>query len=146
MVRKQNYDSPWKTIVEKHFAECIEFYYPDLYVKIDWEQPFRFLDQELSQIQPKSKSSGRRVDKLAEVQLLDGSIEWVLIHIEIQGQKDDEFPFRMFVYHYRLLDKYNRHPVSLAILTDPHPNWRPQQTPCSCAGRSGNLGCQHTKY
>ncbi len=38
-----------------------------------------------------------------------------------------EFPVRMFVYHYRIFDKYNRREVvSFAVLGDDNPNWRPQ--------------------
>jgi hypothetical protein len=63
---------------------------------------------------------GRRyADKLAEVYTLDGAKAWVLVHIEIQGQPDPAFAERMYVYHYRLFDRYRRDVVSLAVLTDP---------------------------
>lgn len=45
--------------------------------------------------------------------------------VEVQNQPDAEFPRRMFVYHYRLLDRYNRSVVSLAVLGDPRIDWRP---------------------
>ena len=49
----------------------------------------------------------------------------VLIHVEVQGYPDREFPERMFVYHYRIYDRYRRDIVSLAVLTDPDPSFRP---------------------
>ncbi len=33
----------------------------------------------------------------------------------------------MFVYHYRIFDRYNRQVVSLAVLADDRPNWRPDR-------------------
>ena len=49
----------------------------------------------------------------------------VLIHLEIQGQYERAFPGRMYVYNYRIFDKYGYPVVSLAILGDDDPNWRP---------------------
>ena len=50
----------------------------------------------------------------------DGQETWVLIHIEVQAQVDADFSERMFVYHYRLFDRFRRPVVSLAILGDEH--------------------------
>ncbi len=33
----------------------------------------------------------------------------------------------MFVYHYRIFDHYNRQVMSLAVLGDDHPRWRPDR-------------------
>ncbi|WP_295588390.1 cytosolic protein [uncultured Lamprocystis sp.] len=69
---------------------------------------------------------GRRfADKLIKVRLLDGSEEWLLVHIEVQGQRDLAFAKRMFVYAYRLYDRYDREIVSLAVLADTVHGWRP---------------------
>ncbi|MCG8353364.1 MAG: hypothetical protein MI924_36830 [Chloroflexales bacterium] len=38
--------------------------------------------------------------------------------IEIQGQEETAFAERMFVYHYRLFDRYHHPIVSLAVLGD----------------------------
>ncbi len=71
---------------------------------------------------------GRRLaDKLVQVWRRDGAEAWVLIHIEVQGQEEAAFPQRMFVYHYRLFDRYNRPVVSLAVLGDDRATWRPNQ-------------------
>jgi len=48
-----------------------------------------------------------------------------LIHLEVQGEPEDVFPQRMFVYSYRTYDKYQKQIASCAILTDPDPDWRP---------------------
>jgi hypothetical protein len=38
---------------------------------------------------------------------------WVLIHVEVQTTRDAEFPLRMYVYHYRIFDRYNKPVASL---------------------------------
>ena len=49
------------------------------------------------------------------------------MHIEVQGQRDADFARRMFVYAYRLFDRYAREIVSLAVPADPTPGWRPRR-------------------
>ena len=51
---------------------------------------------------------------------------WLLIHIEIQSQYEAGFERRMFLYHYRIFDLYNLQVVSLVVLGDDRPRWRPQ--------------------
>jgi len=48
----------------------------------------------------------------------DGTEEWILIHIEMQGYDDPEFRERMFIYYYRILDKYQKKVTAIAIVTD----------------------------
>src|ERR1700719_2637136 len=52
---------------------------------------------------------------------------WLLIHIEIQGDYELEFPQRMFLYNVRAFQLYNRPVASLAVLTDDQPQWRPDR-------------------
>lgn len=101
--------------------------FPDLWAHIDWSVPPKMLDKELQQIAPQSDVGQRTVDKLVEVRLLSGEIEWLLIHLEIQSQPVGNFGKRMFVYFYRVSDKYDRPIVSLAVLGDDDPNWRPNR-------------------
>lgn len=49
----------------------------------------------------------------------------MLIHVEVQTTRDAEFPRRMYVYNYRVFDRYNRPVASLAVLADDDPDWRP---------------------
>ena len=57
--------------------------------------------------------------------LLRGGQKWVYIHIEVQGKKQKEFASRMFVYNYRLYDKYNQPIASMAVLAYPQVKWKP---------------------
>lgn len=103
----------------------LKFFYPKIYERIDWQKPPISLDKELEKITASSETKNRRADKLYKVWLLDNQEVWLLIHIEVQSQDDQEFPERMFIYNYRAYDLYGRPVVSLAILGDERKNWRP---------------------
>ena len=55
----------------------------------------------------------------------DGIEQVVLVHTEIQGTREADFAKRIYVYNYRLFDRYDRPVVSLAVLGDASPTWRP---------------------
>ena len=120
-----NYDSPWKEAVEHYFPEFIEFYFPEANAQIDWSKEHVFLDQELRAVVQDAELGKRFVDKLVRVTLLNGDEKWIYIHIEVQGTRQAEFAKRMFVYNYRIYDRYDKPVASLAVLADEHANWRP---------------------
>jgi hypothetical protein len=121
------FDSPWKTAIETYFPDFMAFFFPQIHADIDWSRGFEFLDQELQQVVRDAELGKRLADKLVRVWRLSGEETWVLIHIEVQSAEQAEFSFRMYVYNYRLGDKYNVPIVSLAILGDERSSWRPQQ-------------------
>ena len=86
---------------------------------------FEFLDQELLTIIRGTKNGRILVDRLIRVYLREGSEVWVLIHIEVHGRVNPQFPERMYVYSYRIYDKYSVKVASFAILTDSNPIWKP---------------------
>lgn len=118
-------DSPWKDIIQLYFKYFVAFFLPQAYHAIDWERKIEFLDKELSKIGPKSATRHRLADKLVKVYLKNGKEYWLLIHIEVQGYADPNFEKRSYIYNYRIFDRYDRDVVSVAILTDGNPNYRP---------------------
>jgi hypothetical protein len=129
-----DYDSPWKDIIERYFPAFLAFFFPALNNAVDWSRGYEFLDKELQKILRQAKLGRRLADKLVKVYLNSGQPAFVYIHIEVQGQYDSKFPERMFVYHYRIFDRYHQQIISVAILTDNHPLWRPQQYGYEAAG------------
>ncbi|AML48079.1 hypothetical protein AYM02_01680 [Coxiella burnetii] len=130
----QSNDTAWKEILEAYFKDFIELCLPDLDKLIDWRQPWESLDKELLAI-TKDGATGKRVlDKLFRVYFTSGQEQWVLIHLEVQGQVQVRFPRRMLIYGYRLYDKYQKPIVSCAILTDQNANWRPDHYEIAVAG------------
>ncbi|MEG3439404.1 DUF4351 domain-containing protein [Pannus brasiliensis CCIBt3594] len=122
-----DYDSPWKDALTRYLPEFLAFYFPLAHAGIDWTRPHTFLDQELAQIARDAELGKRRVDRLVEVATLTDGSQWVYIHVEIQGQLDRDFAERLFIYNYRLYDRYRRPIVTLAVLADERANWRPEQ-------------------
>lgn len=122
-----NYDESWKTAIEQYFEKFIAFFFPEAHSCIAWERGYEFLDKEFQQIVRDAEVGTRFVDKLLKVWLIEGEEAWLLLHIELQSQTDSGFAKRMFIYHYRIVDRYDREVVSLAILGDEQPNWRPQE-------------------
>lgn len=120
-----DFDSPWKDILDIYFEDFISFFFPQAYADIDWSKKYEALDNELQQIIKDSELRKRIVDKLIKVWLKNGEESWILIHIEIQSQRESNFAKRMYVYNYRIFDKYDRFVISLALLGDENPLWRP---------------------
>lgn len=120
-----DYDTPWKEVLEHYFQDFVAFFYPQAHADIDWDQGHEFLEKELAKVVRDAEEGLRRVDKLVRVWRRSGTEVWVLIHVEIQAQRDSDFPRRMYVYNYRLFDRYSRPVASFAVLADTEPDWRP---------------------
>ena len=75
-----------------------------------------------------------RVDLLVEVYFNDGRKGRILLHLEIQNERDVWFDERLFIYHYRIFDKTRAPVITLALLTDFDPAWRPGQYVRELAG------------
>jgi hypothetical protein len=102
------------------------FYFPEAYREIDWTVPWNFLEQELAQVVRDAELGCRRVDKLVRVTLRGGAEEWVLVHVDVQAKHDRKFAERIFIYNYRIYDRYRRPVASLAVLADGNRTWRPR--------------------
>ena len=122
-----HYDTPWKEAVEHYFPEFMAFYFPAAHARIDWEQGYTFLEQELQAIARDAELGKRYVDKLVQVHRFGGQEDWIYIHIEVQGRAQTGFAKRMFVYNYRIFDRYDRPVASMAVLADDNAGCNPQQ-------------------
>ncbi|MEH1874247.1 DUF4351 domain-containing protein [Nostoc sp.] len=94
---------------------------------MNWERPHEFLDKEFQQIAREGELGRRYADKLVKVWQIQGQETWLLIHVEIQAKSEDIFPERMFSYNLRIFDRFAKPAISLAILCDTDPTWRPNQ-------------------
>jgi hypothetical protein len=102
------------------------FFFPQAHAEIDWREGYEFLDKELEQVVRDAALGRRRVDKLVRVTLRNGGQGLVLVHVEIQSQWEADFNERMYIYNYRLFDRYHKPVASLAVLGDEQPHWRPE--------------------
>ncbi len=110
-------DNAWKELLDHHFREFMEFFFPTIAAEINWARKPVFLDKELPKLEPANTSGGRIADKLAQVWRLDGGEIYVMLHSEIQGRAKAEFNRRMYVYNYRISDRDKAEVVSLGVVT-----------------------------
>jgi hypothetical protein len=125
MAKPLNHDSPWKDTIDQFPRSFLEVTFPEVAAGIDWSVQPESLEQELREITPASEVGAKRVDKLLKVRLLDGTDQWLYLHIEVQMHYDPDLPKRLFIYHYRIFDRYGVSPLTLAILGDTSRKWRP---------------------
>jgi hypothetical protein len=140
MAKKKNdradQDSPWKRILRFNFREAVEFFFPNIAAEIDWNQPIEFLDKEFQQLTPDSEIGKRFADQLVRVYKKGGGSIILLVHLEVQAEPENIFPERMFTYVIRIFEYFHQAPISLAILCDSDPNWRPHRFGFETAGSS----------
>jgi predicted transposase/invertase (TIGR01784 family) len=127
-----DYDSAWKEVIEEHFEAFLEFFFPRIHKDIDFSKGFEILSKELRRIIPKGQIGDREVDVLMKAYLKEGEPKFfcVLIHVEVQGTQKVSFMDRIFVYFYRIFEKFRKkgmEVVTLAILTDENENYRPRK-------------------
>ena len=132
-------------MLRRWFHLFIAFFFADIYDEIDWARPIEFLDKELNHAvrqtdhEPRGRRGRRNVDVLVKVFLKDGAEARVLIHVEVQGYKEEWFDRRMFILN-TLLYSRNECPVaSFALLTDPVADWRPESFEYSVFGTRASV-------
>ena len=122
---QHNRDILWKGLLEWVFDDLLRFVFPEADKEFDMQQGFTYLDKELAELypEPEREIDIRRVDKLVKAFRKDGREEWILIHIEVQGETKSKdraiFPERMFRYFYRCFDRYKKPVAAIAIFTGP---------------------------
>ncbi|MEO5355330.1 MAG: DUF4351 domain-containing protein, partial [Magnetococcus sp. XQGC-1] len=114
----------WKEILRGYFKDFLAFFLPEAHDGIDWQYDPEFLDKELDRITKEAQAKNRRVDLLVKVWLCNGDELWVLIHVEVQGDRDPEFAERMYTCQHRAYDLHRKPVVGLAILADEEASWR----------------------
>lgn len=118
-------DGAWKEALDAFFPAFLALLFPHVHAAVDWSRGYERLDKELQKIDPDADTGRRHADLLVKVWTRDGVEAWLLIHVEVQAWKDEDFPGRMYVYQYRIADAFGRDVVSLAVLADGDPAWRP---------------------
>jgi hypothetical protein len=135
-MNQADYDSPWKEVLDLFFEAALEFFFPTAHAQIDWTRGYEFLDKELQKITADAALGRRVVDKLAKVWLKTGAELWVLIHLEVQGQRETNFAERMYVYYSRLFNRFNAPIATFVIFTDEDEHWRPGVYEQACLVRN----------
>lgn len=137
-MRRRQPDLLWKTILEDVFEDFLRFVFPQADKIFDFSKGFEYLDKELIDINPnpREKLNAKTVDKLVKVHHWNGRQEWILVHIEIQSQRQPGFSKRMFHYYSGLSARHNRPITSIAILTYEERKKTPTHYSANFAGTS----------
>ena len=120
-------DEAWKVIVGRYLQQFLQFFFPQVAALIDWTVPFEILDKELQAITREAMVGKRIVDMLFKVRLKSGQDHILCLHIDIQGQYEAGFSERMYIYNYLVYNLYKLPVITLVVLADNRPKWRPTQ-------------------
>lgn len=123
---RANFDSTWKEALRLYFKQFMALCWKEAFEEIDWEKGYELLNVELESTL-KDADIGKRIpDKLMKVWRNNGTEACIVVHIEVEGNNQRcDFAERMYIYRYRIFERYPMPIASLAILIDKEPNWRP---------------------
>jgi len=116
-----NFDSPWKRALKHDLRDFIAFFFRQYCELIDWRRPPRMRDKELEQSRCDGRPHALIADLLASVFLCDG--REILLHIEVQAQRDPKLAERILDYNYCLYKDYQLPVASLVVLADAGKRW-----------------------
>ena len=122
-----DFDGAWKEALEALLHDFLALLFPRMHAAIDWAYAPEFLDKELDQLAAWLGAAGMVVDKLVRARMLGGGELRLLVHVEVQSQRDASFAERMFAYYAGLYLQHRLPTVSLAVLGDEQGGWRPER-------------------
>ena len=108
-------DLAWKEALTSFLPQFLELVLPEVHQDIDWSFVPEFLDSELRSLHRGMKGQRRHADLVVRIHLRAGGPALVVLHFEVQSQKDGDLPLRMRVYHSRLFERHRCPVYSLAI-------------------------------
>ena len=76
-----DYDGPWKEALEAYLPETLAFLFPEAHGGIYWDRGYEWMDKELQQVAPDHERVSQTVDKLVGVWAIDGTPNWLLLHL-----------------------------------------------------------------
>jgi len=97
------HDQLFKEFLRAFLPDFLELFWPDAAVRLNFGT-LRFLDKELFTDFP--EGSQREADVVAQVETVDGEPEILLVHIEVQAERERNFEARMFQYFTLLWLRY----------------------------------------
>ena len=133
---ESDYDGAWKDLLHRRLREVLECFFPKVAEAIEWKHQPEYLEQELRELVVGDEAKANRVDLLVKVQMHDGCSQILYLHIEIQSFEEREFSKRVALCNYRLRAAIGEDVISLVILADLNPRWKPEEY------RHERLGCE----
>ena len=112
-------DLLWKDLFTEFHSEGILFFLGrKLYNAIDFSVPPEYLEQEFNTTFDGNQPRKKIADKIIRYRLKNGKDKYIIVHVEFQGQSEEEFALRMYTYFVFIFIKYgNMDVTALAIYT-----------------------------
>ena len=110
------FDQLFKELLHTFFREFIELFYPDVAARLDFDR-VTFLDKEL--FTDLHEGSQREPDVIARVYTIEGEPELILMHVEVQANREREFSYRMYEYYIMLWLRYKIPIFPVALYLSP---------------------------
>lgn len=98
-----SHDQLFKDFLKSFLREFMELFYPDAARSLNFDTT-HFLDKELYTDFP--EGSVRQADLVAQLETVDGDPELLLVHLEVQAERERSFDTRMFEYYALLWFRY----------------------------------------
>ena len=107
------HDQLFKQVLEAFFADFLRLFAPETAARLDLTT-VTFLNPEVFTDIPQG---GRRTaDVVAEVRSLEGEPELVIVHVEIQREREPDFGYRMWQYYVALRLRENKPVIPVALV------------------------------
>lgn len=124
--KRSDYENAWKEVIETYFIDMLK-YLPNIAARVDMELPYEFLNRDFQQMNRDVEPGREYTSKIVRVWLNQEEEEWVIIHLQVQGEYFEHLPRKMFTQTGRIFERYDKRPLTLVILCDEDKNWRPEQ-------------------
>ena len=125
--QRDDYDSPWKEALARYFEAFLTFFFPDMAAEVDWSQGYELLENEFRQVVREAVVGRRTVDALVRVFLLGGRRAGSSSTWRSRIRRTRASPSGCSCTTTGCSIASRRPVVSLAILGDADPDWRPDR-------------------
>jgi hypothetical protein len=124
--QRWDYDNLFKNVLRDYFWDGLKIFLSELYESADRSYPIELLDKELQKVTFDLGGGANRIDMLAKIKLNNGESEFVLCHIEIQGNdRGVNLPRKMYRYKEAIDLLYDKEPIGIAVTTAGRPKIEP---------------------
>ncbi|MEW9674897.1 DUF4351 domain-containing protein [Lentibacillus sp. L22] len=107
------HDQLFKQLINTFFEEFLEAFFPDIHHNIDFHSIQPYPQEVYTDL---IQGNTRRLDIIVETKL-KGTDTVIIVHIEPQNEKQDNFHERMFRYFSLMYNKYQKPIVPIAIFS-----------------------------
>ncbi len=107
------HDQLFKQLLQAFFADFLRLFDPETAARLDLDT-ITFVNPEVFTDFPRGER--RTADIVVQVQTLDGDAELILVHVEVQREREPDFPWRMWQYYSLLRQREGKRVIPIALV------------------------------